>query len=490
MSGHGNAHNDVVAPRSQFYQGPFGRMFRNLPPYDPPGKTAEEKLDFLNSLGNQMVSEDKNDSPAGDNKEIPAGYTYFGQFVDHDITFDPTSTLQRANDPEKLRNFRTPRLDLDNLYGGGLNNSPYLFDQEKFENDDPVNGRKLNGYMLFGKGDNSQEDDLPRNTQDRALIGDPRNDENVIVSQLQLAFIKFHNKMMDRVDGNFEEAKRMVRWHYQYAVVHDFLKRLCGDKLVDDLLPEKGAFNPKFRLCYYDFSDQPFMPVEFSVAAYRLGHSMIRNAYSLNFFVDDHRPDGPLVPIFSDKEKPKKQDHLSGFTSLFSNWSIQWDKFFKMEGSNPQKSRKLDTNLSFALSKLSAAVDPLRRNLATRNLERGWRMNLPSGQAVACAMGIDPLEPMKDGVLENQDEPLWHYILREAETLNGQQGERLGPVGARIVAEVFLGLLDGDPNSYFNINPKWEPEIDTHGNRFRVSDILRFAEVPFDEKTLKDTKAF
>ena len=151
--------------------------------------------DFLQDLASGMHQPD---GELDDNEAIPAGYTYFGQFVDHDITFDPVSSLQRINDPDALENFRTPRFDLDSVYGSGPGDEPFQYDR------DSIDGVKL----LVGKGrdvntgETTSEDDLPRNAQGIALIGDPRNDENIIVSQLQLAFIKLHNKFVDQISGS------------------------------------------------------------------------------------------------------------------------------------------------------------------------------------------------------------------------------------------------------------------------------------------------
>ena len=121
-----------IAPRSIFLEGRFGRMFRNLASFVPeaPGTTAEERDAFLGAIAARMVEADA-PAPSGDtwapsrepdfDSDVPAGYTYLGQFIDHDITFDPVSSLQRQNDPNALHNFRTPRFDLDSLYGAGPN---------------------------------------------------------------------------------------------------------------------------------------------------------------------------------------------------------------------------------------------------------------------------------------------------------------------------------------------------------------------------------
>src|SRR4051794_41911575 len=106
------------APRSVFLEGRFGRLFRSLPSFEPSD-------DVLEQLGAEMLEPEGGEGLDG---PIPAGYTYLGQFIDHDITFDPVSSLQRQNDPDSLHDFRTPRLDLDSLYGDGPSNDPYLFD--------------------------------------------------------------------------------------------------------------------------------------------------------------------------------------------------------------------------------------------------------------------------------------------------------------------------------------------------------------------------
>jgi hypothetical protein len=481
MSAHGQSiiFGEIVAPRSPFYNGPFGRMFRNLPPQEPKGETDAEKQYVLEKLAERLFEYAGDAHEANlDNPGIPSGYTYFGQFIDHDITFDPTSSLQRLNDPNRLRNFRTPRLDLDNLYGAGPDSSPYIYDQDKPGRlvVGPLKKRvkvKNNGSekIIWVIDVESSEEDLPRNDQGRALIGDPRNDENFIVSQLQLALIKFHNKVMDYVEQErhltgtaaFEEARRLVRWHYQWVVLHDFLKRIVDPELVDELLPKKGHPG-KANLCFYGWENQPFMPVEFSVAAYRLGHTMIRPSYSLNFRLQN-------IPIFVPQTITGELSDLRGFHPRPRLATIQWDLFLNIDGSDPQKSRRIDTRLSPGLKALPG-LDPA--SLAFRNLMRGWRMQLPSGQAVAKAMGIRPLD---DG-----NDPLWLYILQEA--AETQDGKKLGPVGARIVAEVFVGLLVGDNLSFLNIEPDWKPEFDREGREFELRDILRFADVPLTEDDL------
>ena len=284
---HGRPHGGnlgPIPPRSPFYHGTFGRMFRNLPPLE----TSDRDLVRLASTMDEPKAGEHD--PRLDNPDIPAAYTYFGQFVDHDITFDTTSDLQRRNDPDRLENFRTPRFDLDSLYGRGPDEVPYLYDKDR------------SGKLLVGRGVNKakKERDLPRNDEDIALIGDPRNDENTMVSQLQLALIGFHNAVIGNKGAEaFLEAQRTVQWHYQWIVVHDFLKRVADARMVDEIL-ERGRKPGEPLLRFYEYEKAPFIPVEFSGAAYRFGHSMIRRAYHLNVVLDHVRRgmDDGNIPLF------------------------------------------------------------------------------------------------------------------------------------------------------------------------------------------------
>ncbi len=453
----------VYAPRSKSLHGTFGRMFRELAPWEPPGQNEEEKIDAIAELASSSFEAAGGSDISLDNNTIPAAYTYLGQFIDHDITFDPTSSLERRNDPDALVNFRTPRFDLDSVYGRGPADQPYLY-----------NRASANTKMLIGANSRGEQD-LPRNldvsTDDAstddfsrgrtALIGDMRNDENIIVSQLQLAFLNFHNARVDE-GHSFDEAQRMTRWHYQWVVIHDFVKRICGAELVDKLL---GNGTPNLR--FYKYRNKPFMPVEFSVAAYRLGHSMVRPNYHLSDTLEGFRS-GNALSIFGGPAR----DNLNGGRELPPFWSIQWNRFVSHEGSQPQHSRKLDTKLAPPLVNLPLReTDPRRNSLAFLNLLRGWRMSLPSGQDVAARMGISPL---------CGNDPLWLYVLQEADEL-GDGGRRLGPVGARIVAEVFVGLLAGDNQSYYSVNPNWSPELSASSNNFELVDFLVHAGVPMTD---------
>jgi heme peroxidase len=414
-----------------------------------------------------------------DNPRIPAGYTYLGQFVDHDITFDPTSKLRGHNDLGALPNFRTPRFDLDSLYGSGPKDQPFLYDWSSESHP----GVKL--LVGANSGEGSVTADLPRNQQGRALLGDARNDENLIVTQLHLLFIRFHNKVVDHVraaesalgsDRLLENAQTLVRWHYQWIVVHDFLCRVVGDDTARAARAERG---------FYRFRGDPFIPLEFSAAAYRFGHSMVRADYELNGTL------GRPVPIFADADNPRELYHLGGFRRLPVPLAIDWTFFFELTDEQPsspdqpQHSRKIDTALATRLFRLPADASGKRQALARLNLLRGRALRLPSGAAVARAMHVQPLDEeqlLLDRLPREvrrelvRAPPLWYYVLCEAQRERGPDGRHLGPVGGRIVAEVLLGLLEADPSSYLHATRPWTPTLPRAARGdFTMPDLVRFA---------------
>jgi hypothetical protein len=456
-----------TAVRSHLLEGRFGRMFRRLPPApDYPEQDlialAESMRDDPPPAAQGGWTPAQNDDR--DNSAIPAGYTYFGQFVDHDITFDPASSLQKKNDPDALVDFRSPRFDLDSVYGSGPDDEPFQYDQAS------------GGTKLLVEANHNNIEDLPRNSQGRALIGDPRNDENTIVGQLQLVFLKLHNKLVDELaaagtpaDRLFEEAQRATRWHYQWVVATDFLPRVAGQETVDRIW-QPGADEMKPR--FYKPQKHPYMPVEFSAAAFRFGHSQVRGIYDLNGAVTQR-------PIFAPGDEVGELDDLRGFRPLPSGWTIEWPRFLQIGETAPQPSRKLDARLVPALFDLPGRPAAEHQSLALLNLLRGQALSLPSGQDVAKAMR----EHVHSGaeLAAPDPTPLWFYILKEAELHRqneGLGGQQLGPVGGRIVAEVLLGLLRTDPGSFFSAEPGWTPsaagllaDADSDG-RFTLADLV------------------
>lgn len=465
MTNHGEKpiRGDKRVPLSPINEGRFGRMFRRLPPapeYDEATLTAlADQMHELVAAPSGGWSTAPQPQPEADNEAIPAAYTYLGQFIDHDITFDPNSALEQEDDPDAMHNFRTPKYDLDSVYGSGPLDEPFQYENSAH----PV--RLLVGES-FGQLD------LPRNSEGRAIIGDPRNDENIIVSQLQLLFMRLHNKFAEEVIAEaalpeperFREAQRRTRWHYQRMVIDDYLRRLVGDELVDNLVdidPTNGLVD--FDLKYYVPKKNVYMPIEFSAAAFRFGHSQVRGVYDLNGAVTGR-------PVFLPGEVGPLDD-LRGNRPLPAGWSIDWSHFVDLTPDvSPQPSRLIDTHLAEGLFSLPGGGG----SLALRNLVTGQRLGLPSGQDVAKFLRVPEDQQLTDADLTPAPvpTPLWFYVLKEAE--GRPEGKRLGPVGSRIVAEVLLGMVKLDKHSWINVDPSWKPTIPVAGERLTLADLIRY----------------
>jgi hypothetical protein len=445
--------------------GRFGRMFPDLSPVALDDRAIDALVRILR----------RPDVP--ENHDVPAGYTYVGQFVDHDITFDPSSLQQKDDDPAAHVNFRTPRLDLDSVYGSGPLGQPYLYEWNGAQRDQGV---KLLVTLRDPKGPKPFFD-LPRNAEGRALTGDPRNDENLILAQLHLLFLHFHNRVVDdlrdehpRLHGAalFSEARRLVRWHYQWMVVHDFLPKIVGEDTMRSLV----ATAPADRRLRWE--GDPWIPAEFSGAAYRFGHSMVRPIYTVT-------ADEVDVPIFALRSDPRRS--LRGLRPLPPEFVIEWHRFFALGGSGLQSSMAIDTVISRRLFELPPDVgtDGMAE-LPRMNLLRAAQLELPAGPDVARAMGHERLDaaqlmlddaPIDDDIREAllAGAPLWYYVLCEAAALRG--GRCLGPVGGGIVGEVLLGLIEADPSSYMHAPSPWTPRLGSDGD-FTMPDLVRYAAPP------------
>jgi hypothetical protein len=411
--------------------------------------------------------------------------------LDHDITLDK----QPLGSPDpSFPNGRSPFFDLDSVYGKGPNENEHLYDESQ-----PAKFRL----------DFKAPRDLPRDNKQKAIIADGRNDENVIISQMQLAFLKFHNRVVDHISKEmpsgtkpmelFEEARRIVRWHYQFIIVNQFLK-VSLDKAVFEQVEKDGptVFKP---------SAKPKMPREFQVAAYRFGHSQIRPGYKVNITFG-----APIFDAALDTRDPKDErdldpNDLRGGRRAARRF-VEWDTFFDFGTSEVaikdgkpvvqpkvKKNKRIDPFISSPMFDLPVGPglpppdgpgqDPDEdiRTLAGRNLERHLMHDLPSGQSVATELGYPVLTTAQTAELKDlnfdKSTPLWWYILKEA--LVQQKGQRLGNVGSRIVAEVFFGLLESDSNSYWKHDKKWKPTLPQRdgkvGKDFTMTDLLSFARV-------------
>ena len=490
---------------STSFDGPFGRIFRALPAADFGVDDAASQA-ALTELAAKMVADPDppKDGPDAEESGIPSAFTYFGQFIDHDLTFDPASSLQRQNDPDALVDFRTPRFDLDSVYGRGADDQPYLYEDGR---------RFLLGRFLTGAAANPKARDLPRSQLItsgsapqalRAIIGDPRNDENVIVSQLQGLFLRLHNKLADaNPTWAFDRLQREVRFHYQWVVLNDFLPTIISEQVLKEVLPHQhhnsNTVLHKPRLEFYHPKNAAFMPLEFSVAAYRFGHSMVRPGYRLSETI------GPLA-IFG----TNPNQALTGFREFPASWAIDWNLFMDLQPRDPddttrtQLAYRIDTSLVNPLGSLPPSVATVVSSLAARNLLRGWRLRLPNGQAVARAMGVKPLtdaqirigkftgdpadivttiDTVAGGAFKDNC-PLWTYVLAETiessvalRTTKGVKHiktRKLGPVGGRIVTETFVGILMADSQSYLAQDPLWTPSLAING-KFGLRELIATA---------------
>jgi Animal haem peroxidase len=407
-----------------------------------------------------------------ENATIPAGFTYIGQFIDHDLTLNPEAAdLSGTLDPATLVNQRTPKFDMDDVYGSGPTGSPQLYAADDMH-------LRL-GSALTGSADSGTVDQL-RDASGQAVIGDPRNDENRLVASFHTLMMRFHNQEVDRIrqanpklssSAVFSLARQQTTWNYQWAVLHDFLPAIVGQDMVNSVLPSVDVSKRAPNLRFYNPCTQA-MPVEFNVAAYRFGHSMVRPIYRINSTV-------PRLPVFDSTGDPTTS--LVGFGPSPSNFGVDWNFLLPIDGrttvSHPQASYKFDTSLTHALSLLPLpdSGDGVN-NLASRNLLRAEQLDLPSGQEVARAMGLNPLPDSKilvgkatgdpadaEAITRVSPEfagkaPLWTYILAEAiaqaypvanGAITGPETKPfvLGPVGGRIVSEVFVGLMAADHSS-------------------------------------------
>jgi hypothetical protein len=440
----------------------------------------------------------------GGQSQVPAGYTYLGQFVDHDLTFDKTSVMLGQNiSPAQLLQGRSPSLDLDSLYGAG----PQDPASAKFYKPDGV-------HLKIGKtvaaGDPAMNGfDLPRGegttnkAKRKAVIPDFRNDENLVVAQTHTAMIRFHNRIVDSLPASptrFAQARELAIKHYQWMIRHDYLPRIVQAGVLNDVFNNgRKAFEVGV-----DPTEVPTMPIEFSVAAFRLGHSMVRRAYNWNARFDDGAGTLDWLFIFS-----ATGGDLGGELRLASNWIADFRRLYdfgeagradlKVPAAKFNRAMRIDTLLVNPLKNLPTGTfggpqvpfDDPRANLAFRNLRRAKMVKLATGQQMARFLknkGVNLTTLTKtqlrngnngatlDGLTQTQrqallkDTPLWFYILREAELNNG----KLKGVGGRIVAETFHRAIEGSSASIVR-DPAWRPTLGPDPNTFRMVDLLLFA---------------
>lgn len=466
------------------------RLADRLPTLDDKGRPMAETLMLL---GKSMVEPE---APDLDTKKldstIPSAYTYFGQFITHELVFEVTTKdrklgsdtppLNRAEIP-KLENARTSLLDLDSVYGPMLDNHGQCFAVPKDGDEKMLLGTAGSGKEAIPHFDLKRERDAPFT----ALIGDRRNDSNLIVCQLHLAFLRAHNVLVDK-GNSFPDAQKILRQHFQWLVVNDYLKKVIDSDVFESV--RSGAIDP----FWIAGKQQPFVPVEFSAAAFRFAHSMPRRIYNYNWIHDQEKFSNLVLPI------PQ-------YSRLLEGWIIEWERFVAKEPGGflphgPNFARRIDTRLVQPLFRLKdsdgkpvvdSSSQPQPIGLAALDLLRGYLLGLPTGQAVARELGESVLSQdeienaggkfVQDQVATDQktvlhdsglsrNTPLWFYILAEAAVR--KDGLCLGRVGSIIVAAVLMGLVARSTDSILQ-DPNWQPTL-VNGN-FDLTELLKFAEV-------------
>ena len=459
----------------------FGRMFR-LPSFAEPSPGLTAALIELGRPGGLLDANDPLDrspkdlivdlSLSANNPNNPthtAGTTFLGQFLDHDMTFDANSRLGVPTEPTTTPNFRSPSLDLDSVYGAGP-----IAEQSLYDATDHIKFKIESGGLF---------EDVPRRADATPVIGDPRNDSTLITIGLHCAFLKFHNAVVDRVRAQggdasevFDNARKLVLRHYHWIIVHEFLPQIVGQPLVDEILSRgPRVYRPR--------TGKGYIPVEFQGAAYRFGHSMIRPSYRANLAGDNGQPFFGLIFNPAEEGKPDPNDMRGGFRA--PRRFVGWQTFFDFGDGQVKPNKKIDTKLStplFTLPLGAIASHDLPNSLPQRSLLRHVTWQLPSGQSIARALGerqlskadLAELSPLGQNL--DRSTPLFYYVLKEAQVV--ADGLHLGPVGGRIVAEVFLGLLRADPTSYLALQPGWKPTLPSRtAGDFRMVDLLTVAGV-------------
>lgn len=466
-----------------------------------------DTTEALKALGTAMASDDLPEcstDPDTALSRVPAIYTYFGQFIDHDLTArtdrdgeittiagsEPIPTLDPDVVVAGLRNGRRPEFDLDAVFGespgmAGLDGAfpARAQSQDLFESN----------FAMKVYAEGNRRDVVRKGEGREAIIPDERNDENLNLSQLQCAMVRFYNRVhagQKKGSGALDHirARQLCRWAFQYVVLHDWLPTVCNPNVVADTL----ANGPRF---FGPGSGRvsAFMPLEFSTAGFRFAHSMIRPSYQSNAGA----PVESIIDILGFARSDKFfAPSATGQEQLSEQYVIDWN-YFVRGGTHTQFARRIDTRIARGLGSLPFAGrsgDPVLGHLARSNLLRAKNLAIPTGQAIADAFGIIPLTP--DEIVTGEDpaivavlrkynlhhtSPLWYYVLREA--MVQQDGQCLGEIGSRIVCETIVGMIRYDLNSYFY---NWhDPAVTAAGidvlgccgTVSEIADILRIAEV-------------
>lgn len=391
---------------------------------------------------------------------IPSGYVYFGQLVAHDITkLQKPAPDQVPPGADHLVQLRTPSLDLDCVYGTG-------FEDETVAIDERTGEMKLGLVTGIEK---PTPDDLPRRRGSPiAHIPDERNDENLLLAQLHVLFLKLHNFFVREIRAKhakleprqlFEEARLQVILHYQQVVLYDFLVEVCHPRVWEYVIG-----NNRERLWDAISAEEARMPVELFAAGLRFGHSMVRDSYQIN-------DEGKVVEL-ADLLAMTGKGGLGGNLGLPATHVVDWRLFLHGDDATAEA-----PNVGLAIDPIVHIRLPHPESdfLASKNLKTGNLSRLPDGQTLvrhikhkhpemALVLGLDVLKPelldtqvsfndggggmfRRGGLLTkvglNQGfthkTPLWYYLLAEANATS--DGQHLGVLGSLLVADLIRALV-------------------------------------------------
>lgn len=445
------------------------------------------------------------------NASAPSGYTYLGQFLAHDLSRlrDEKHALEVTSiENDKVVSTVPATIDLSSVY-----NPPKNSAVKKDQLREPGSAKMLLGAaqkknsLLHGY-------DLPRTEKGIAIIADDRNDENVIVSQLHLQFLKLHNFFVDRIgreepeldtEALFEEAKEQVILHYQEVILYDLLYEIIHPDVWRSIILEDRfiLWNPKFSESG-KAAEKSVLPIEYTGASGRFGHPMVRMRYALN-----DEQEASLDDLFS-------MTGDGGFESavkrLPASHVIDWLCFFDFPTlnratTNKNVAERISPAVKIKLKHTRILDRPDNTNLARRNLIRGSQLHLPSGQFAARHLINNFSEQLKEcgitirelsvdelnfkshapstGSLDVHcpnllvDTPLWYYVMVEACLETPEGIGKLGPLGSLFLAESIKGILKLNEPSIFRpkkrrnyiAGSKIVPQVSA-GRFLQMSDLI------------------
>ncbi len=391
-------------------------------------------------------AEESGGRKAPENLNLPVGYTYFGQLVAHDITSHRFLGVQKNS------------LRLQTIYGMGPGASPQFFEHNynpetkfifraiKFDLDSYQSSK---GKVYdFKRIDVNKSDDAPTRQSGIPLMADGRNDQNFLISQLTVQMMRLHNRLVENYYSKNKNQSEIFRaaaddliHRYQRVILTDYLPRILfnGKKLVQKIVDDNN-----FRV--FDHKKDCVLSETFALAAFRFGHSQVRQMYQTEI-------NGTLNFLFGENSD------LRGFVRDTTR-RIDWICLLaenKDEGAF-QPAKAFDTNIVMSLGNLgffpAGKRSLIKKNLEasianfalTKDIREKWYEYIQDQSKTFTDEKLKDFEKATEKwQYEDGKVPLWAFFLLEAQHLAG--GQTLGPISSRIVAEQIIWLLKKDPNS-------------------------------------------